>query len=122
MPPNERDEVYLSIVDTRAAQAGEHRDRMQRAFAARPRPENPPPGLVRQLVARRHHDTWDRLDRISAPTLVQFGRFDGIAPGSNAEALASRLRDVRVEAYEGGHLYLWQDPRAFDDLIAFLTA
>ena len=74
----------------------------------------------RQLGARRQHDTYDRLDRITAPTLVAAGRYDGIAPVRNAEALAERIPDARLEVFEGGHLFLVQDPAAYPAVVAFL--
>ncbi len=49
------------------------------------------------------------------------GRYDGIAPVANSEALARRLPTARLEVYEGGHLFLLQDPRAWTDLTAFLS-
>ena len=35
---------------------------------------------ARQLEARRHHDTWERLGAIEAATLVAAGRHDALAP------------------------------------------
>lgn len=73
-----------------------------------------------QLEARSHHDVWDRLDRITAPTIVAGGRFDGVAPFANSEAIASRISGSELHAYDGGHAFFIQDPRAFSDVIAFL--
>ena len=67
-------------------------------------------GEHEQLQARRHHDVWDRLDRISCPTLVAAGRFDGIAPPANAEGIASRVPDAELRLYDGGHAFIAQDP------------
>ena len=49
-------------------------------------------GARRQLEARAHHDTWDRLDQIEAPTLIAAGRYDGIALPATQENLASRIK------------------------------
>jgi 3-oxoadipate enol-lactonase len=73
-----------------------------------------------QLDARRHHDVWDRLDRIACPTFVGAGRFDGIAPLCNAEAMASRIAHASLHVYEGGHAFFVQDARALPDVLAFL--
>lgn len=73
-----------------------------------------------QLEARSGHDTWDRLPRISAPTIVAGGRYDGLAPFANSEAIASRIAGAELRAYEGGHAFFVQDPRAFPDVRAFL--
>jgi 3-oxoadipate enol-lactonase len=78
-------------------------------------------GARLQLEARRHHDTWDRLGSISAPTLVCAGRHDGIAPVANSEALVERIPDARLEVFEGGHLFLIQDRAAWPAIAAFLT-
>ena len=74
-----------------------------------------------QLEARRHHDVWSRLDRVSCPTIIAAGRFDGIAPPNNAEAIASRIPGAELHVYEGGHLFIAQDRRALPDLIGFLA-
>jgi pimeloyl-ACP methyl ester carboxylesterase len=74
-----------------------------------------------QLDARSGHDVWDRLHRITAPTIVCGGRFDGLAPFANSEALASRIPGAELHAYEGGHAFFVQDPQAFPDVLAFLA-
>ncbi len=74
-----------------------------------------------QLEARRGHDVWDRLGRITCPTFIGCGRYDGIAPPGNGAAIATRVRGSRREEYEGGHAFFVQDKRAFPDVIAFLA-
>jgi pimeloyl-ACP methyl ester carboxylesterase len=78
-------------------------------------------GELEQLGARRGHDVWDRLANITCPTLVAGGRFDGIAPPANSEAIASRIPDADLRLYEGGHLFFLQDPAAFPDIVEFLA-
>ena len=76
---------------------------------------------AKQLVARGAHDVSQRLARlVDTPTLVGVGRFDLMAPPANAEAIASLAKADRFELYEGGHLFFFQDPRAFADLELFL--
>jgi pimeloyl-ACP methyl ester carboxylesterase len=75
-----------------------------------------------QLVARRGHDVWARLQRITSPTLVAFGAHDGVAPPSNSEAIASRIADAELRCYEGGHLFLFQDPLALPASTEFLQS
>ena len=77
-------------------------------------------GARRQLEARRHHDVYDRLSQATMPTLVCAGRHDGIAPLANSEAIASQLPDATLAIFEGGHLFLIQDPKAHDRIVAFL--
>ena len=77
-------------------------------------------GARRQLEARAHHDTWDRLDQITAPTLIAAGRYDGIALPATQENLASRIRGSTLRFFEGGHLFMIQDRTATAAMIAFL--
>jgi pimeloyl-ACP methyl ester carboxylesterase len=73
-----------------------------------------------QLDARSRHDVLDRLHRITCPTLVASGRYDGIAPVTNGEAIALRIRDAGLRVYEGGHMFFLQDPAALPEILEFL--
>jgi pimeloyl-ACP methyl ester carboxylesterase len=77
-------------------------------------------GEAEQLEARRHHDVWDRLGRITSPTFVAAGRFDGIAPAANSEAIVSRVGDAALHVYEGGHAFFVQDGSALPEIMDFL--
>ena len=77
-------------------------------------------GEAEQLGARRHHDVSDRLCDITCPTFVASGRFDGIAPPANGEAIAERVPGAELRVYDGGHAFFAQDPAALPDVIAFL--
>lgn len=77
-------------------------------------------GYRRQIMARSQHDTWDRLPRIDAPVFVCGGRYDGIAPVANQEALTRQIPGARMELFEGGHAFLNEDPKAYERVIAFL--
>ena len=79
-------------------------------------------GLSEQLAARSHHDVVSRLGRITCPTFVANGQFDGIAPPSNGELIAARVPGATFHEYQGGHLFVFQDPAAFPEVIGFLTA
>ena len=79
-------------------------------------------GEIEQLAARRTHDVWERLGAISAPTFVGAGRFDGIAPLSNSEAIAQRIPNAELHVYEGGHGFFAQDATAFPDIFSFLAS
>jgi 3-oxoadipate enol-lactonase len=78
-------------------------------------------GEAGQLEARSHHDVLDRLPRITCPTLVAAGRFDGIAPLGNSEAIAARVPYAELRVYEGGHAFVAQDPKAFPEILDFLA-
>jgi 3-oxoadipate enol-lactonase len=75
-----------------------------------------------QMQSRAGHDVWDRLEKITCPTLVAYGRYDGIAPQENSEAIASRIRGSEVRGFEGGHGFLLQDPAASSEVVKFLQA
>jgi pimeloyl-ACP methyl ester carboxylesterase len=77
-------------------------------------------GEREQLMARREHDVTERLSNISCPTLVAAGRFDGIAPLANSEAIADRIPGSDLRVYEGGHVFFLQDRRAITDVLDFL--
>ena len=74
-----------------------------------------------QLEARRHHDVFDRLGAVTCPTLVAAGRYDGTAPVENSEAIARMIPGAELRVYEGGHMFLLQDPSAIGDILDFLA-
>jgi pimeloyl-ACP methyl ester carboxylesterase len=78
-------------------------------------------GEREQLLARSRHDVLDRLGAIACPTLVASGRYDGIAPVSNGEAIATRVPGADLRVYEGGHAFFVQDVRALPEIRDFLA-
>lgn len=64
---------------------------------------------------------WDRLHRITAPTLVACGEFDALAPPQNSEAIASRIVGSELRRYQGGHGFAWQDRAAVPEIAGFLA-
>jgi 3-oxoadipate enol-lactonase len=79
-------------------------------------------GVELQLRARANHDVFDRLPRVTSPTLVASGRFDGIAPPGNGAAIAERIPAAELRLYDGGHAFFQQDPTVVPDVIGFLSA
>ncbi len=127
LPLDERALVGIEIADTRhdAAWREAHPDAAESLIRMRTEvPDAGDPGRVagfhRQLEARRGHDTWDRLPGIDVPVLVCGGRYDGIAPPANQEALVQRIPGAKLEMFEGGHLFMLQDRSAFPRMIEFL--
>lgn len=128
MDDDERARIGMTIMDTRFTPEwlAEHpadrmfAEAMTAAAAAEPGSERER-GEIEQLAARSTHDVWDRLDRIRCPVFVAAGRYDGIAPLANAEAMASRIADAELHVYEGGHGFFAQDPAALPEVIDFLT-
>ncbi|MDP9164467.1 MAG: alpha/beta hydrolase [Actinomycetota bacterium] len=106
---------WLALMDTRP----DAHAQIAAFFRGRPAPREP--GYTRQLEARRAYDVWDRLPQVTAPTLVTAGRYDAIAPPGNGEAIAARIHGARFELFEGGHAFLYQDPRAWPAIVDFLT-
>jgi len=56
------------------------------------------------------------------PALVCAGRYDGIAPLANSEALADQLPEGSLEGCDGGHGFLLQERRAWTVIGSFLEA
>lgn len=77
-------------------------------------------GYHRQLEARSHHDTFDRLKRIACPVMIAAGRFDGIALPATQDKMAAQIRGAKLQFFEGGHLFMIQDRSALPAMIAFL--
>lgn len=79
-------------------------------------------GELAQLDARSRLDVIDRLARITCPTFVAAGRYDGIAPLPNSEVIAQHVPNAELRVYEGGHIFFLQDPQAIPDVMDFLAA
>jgi 3-oxoadipate enol-lactonase len=127
----ERAATYLPLLDTRFTPewlASHDRDRAiaESLAARRDNAAERPPEQVRgereQLLARSRHDVTDRLGRIACPTLVAAGRYDGIAPPANAEAIAARVPGAELRMYDGGHVFVTQDRAALPEIMDFLAA
>jgi pimeloyl-ACP methyl ester carboxylesterase len=128
LPRDERATRLLRLADTRwtaewlsahpdqaalaAGFAAEHNGELTEAQAL---------GRLLQLQARKGHDVLDRLHRVSCPTWVGCGRYDEIAPVLNGRAIVDRTPNATLHEYDGGHLFLAQDPAAWPDLAEFLT-
>lgn len=78
-------------------------------------------GAKRQVAARAGHDTWDRLPAIACPVLVMGGRYDGIVPRETVSNLAARIPGAKLQFFEGGHLFMLDDARAFEAMATFLN-
>ena len=126
LPDAKRATTSLGLMDTRFRPGGPLPPGLEpviEQFAQRPQLSGADAmGARRQLEARAHHDVWDALPKIAAPTLVIGGSHDGIAPPDNLRAIASRIPDARLELCDGGHLFMLQDPEAWPLMIEFLNA
>jgi pimeloyl-ACP methyl ester carboxylesterase len=129
LPPKERAARAPQLLDTRFTPdwlASHDGDRMLAEMMAQrsagEKGDEQLRGEAAQLDARSRHDVCDRLARVTCPTLVAAGRYDGIAPLANAEAIASRIASAQLRSYEGGHAFFAQDPAALPDILDFLAA
>jgi 3-oxoadipate enol-lactonase len=122
LPVEAKVAASIPIIDTRWADLTA--DDPLRAFLTEGMSKRPAPdaGARAQLEARRQHDVFDRLHLIDVPVLVSAGRYDGIAPLANSEAIAARIPGARLEVYDGGHGFLYQVPASVSDIAAFLLA
>ena len=111
--------VTLPLFDTRPEQIEKLRKQADAIIAQVVDPATEV-GARKQLLARAHHDVWEQLPQLRCPTLVCAGRYDGIAPLSNAMALTARIRGARLAVFEGGHSFLLQDRRAPITVARFL--
>ena len=78
-------------------------------------------GRLLQLQARKRHDVLSRLHRVGCPTFVASGSYDDIAPVANGKAIVDRIPGAALHVYDGGHLFLVQDPAAWRDAATFLA-
>jgi 3-oxoadipate enol-lactonase len=129
LPPQERDAAQLKLADSRWDKRWLEAHPADRALAERltaaGHDQQDPAAAAAytaQLQARAGHNVWDRLGAITCPTLAGYGTYDGIAPVDNSAAIASRIRGAELRGYEGGHLFLFQDPAALPEFEAFLQA
>jgi pimeloyl-ACP methyl ester carboxylesterase len=128
LPPHERAAVGLRILDTRFTPewlAAHPRDQaLVEVMAARhtvAKTDEQLRGEAEQIAARRYHDVCERIGRITCPTLVACGRFDGIAPLPNGEWLAAHIPGAELRIYDGGHVFFLQDPTALPEITAFVA-
>jgi pimeloyl-ACP methyl ester carboxylesterase len=128
LPPDERAAKAIQILDTRFDQQwlADHPDdrglaEMMVARGLAPKTDEQRRGEAEQLNARAGHDVCDRLHRISCPTLVACGRYDGIARLPNGEFIAAKVPHAELRVYEGGHAFFAQDPNALPEIFDFLA-
>jgi 3-oxoadipate enol-lactonase len=76
----------------------------------------------RQLGAVMKHNAADRLDKITAPTLVIHGDYDPLVPYANGKYLAEHIKGARLSTYPGvGHLTPVEAPERFNrEVLEFL--
>ena len=76
-----------------------------------------------QLVACLKHSALDRLDLITAPTLVIFGTNDRLIRPSSSELIASRIPNAKLaKIADGSHMMFMESAPAFNsEVLSFLS-
>lgn len=126
LPPDEQATARIRLMDTRWRSLDDVPERMQPWFSSRvahhaKMDRETAEGARRQLLARADHNTYDRLPGVEHRTLVTGGLYDGQAPRENAQAIVAQMPNARLQLFDGGHLFLIQDPTAWPAIIEFLN-
>jgi 3-oxoadipate enol-lactonase len=96
---------------------------VERILAHRERTAQPPEAWQAQAAAALAFDAYDRLGELEAPTLLLHGTEDVVVDPRNSELLAERAPGARVEWFEGcGHLFFWEQPDRFVDVVTEFLA
>jgi 3-oxoadipate enol-lactonase len=82
----------------------------------------PVEAYLAQLASIRTHDTTDRLDRITVPTLVLAGEEDILIPVRLSRRLHDAIAGSEWAQTPGGHACLWEHPEPFNQaVLGFLS-
>ncbi|HYM33171.1 MAG TPA: alpha/beta fold hydrolase [Candidatus Cybelea sp.] len=132
MSAEDRARLLLGVQDTRRGEAWQKQDpeRAKAAVAemmARRAPVDPGDPLIamgmrRQLEARAAHDVYARLPALTVPVGIFAGKYDAVAPEAAQHALARQIKGATLRFFDGGHLFLMQDPAAYPAVAEFLAA
>ena len=81
-------------------------------------------GYTAQIHACIHHDTWDRLRAIAAPTLITCGDADRFIGPHYSQTLVERIAGATLEVFPGGgHGHHWEQAARFQQkTMAFLQS
>ena len=129
LSPRERASRVISISDTRrdaawqAAHPQQFQEFVNQAAAGNMVGADEPGrkiGARRQLEARLGHNVYDRLPNLQMPIFICGGRYDGIAPVANLEAIQKQVPHAHLELFDGGHPFFREDSRAFERIAKFL--
>jgi pimeloyl-ACP methyl ester carboxylesterase len=98
-----------------------HADRIVADIAHRVATPPEPLAFMHQAAAVATHDTYVRLNTMTAPTLVVHGEEDVFVPPANALVLAERIPGAQLRLWpDAGHMYTIDEPRADEDIARFL--
>jgi 3-oxoadipate enol-lactonase len=98
-----------------------HPDRIVADIAHRVSSPPEPLGYMHQAAAVAAHDAYERLNQISAPTLVVHGEEDVFIPPANALVLAEKIPGAQLRLWpDAGHMYIIDEPQADEEIARFL--
>jgi len=81
----------------------------------RSRPAQPVSAFLQQSTAVLLHDVESQLDRITAPTLISFGRHDAVTSTRFAAPMTARIRNAELLVFEDcAHAPLYENVDAFN--------
>lgn len=131
LPSDERHRLFAQLMDIRLA--GQHdpdspeaqfvkavMERGGSPWRVAGGDESRTAGLALQLEARRGHDVTSRLHKITCPTLIGAGVFDGLAPVENARVMHAGMPNSQLRIYQAGHFF-YVARKAFADGVGFLA-
>lgn len=82
----------------------------------RSRPAQPVNAFLQQSNAVLLHDVESQLDRITAPTLISFGRHDAVTSTRFAAPMTAKIKKSELLIFEGcSHAPLYEDVQAFNE-------
>ena len=91
---------------------------VERILAHRLATAQTPAAWAAQAAAGATFDPDERLETLSASTLVVTGTEDVVVDPQNADILGSLLPDVRLVSFPGtGHLFFWEEPDRFVECV-----
>ncbi len=119
MTPEEGAEAMVPYIYDRSTP----RERIAEDLAIRRRTYPEPAGYTGQVQAIFAWTSYDRLDRIAAPTLIIHGETDQLVPPENARILAQAIAGSRlVMLPHASHLFVTDQPeKSHRELLAFLS-
>jgi 3-oxoadipate enol-lactonase len=99
----------------------EHPERIATDIAHRLSAPPEPLAYLHQATAVATHDAYERLNMISAPTLVVHGEQDIFIPPANAVVLAERIAGAELRLWpDAAHMYIIDAPEADAEIAGFL--
>lgn len=130
LEPLERARRSLEIADTRFTPQWQasNADAAERRIAERAkrqteyaRETGATDALKAQLLARADHDAYFRLARITAPTLVLAGLYDGQAPMAAQHLMAEQIPNCSIEEITGSHNFIYENGDAYRHIAKFCS-